>query len=49
MLTHRMLALYVRRALNWLDDKGEARRYAAALIQHKLAKYAPKLFTVHMF
>lgn len=38
----------VRRAIDWLGDKGEARRYAAALILQQLAENAPAVFNVHV-
>ena len=38
----------VRRAIEWLGDKGEARRYAAALILRELAENAPAVFNVHV-
>ena len=38
----------VRRAIEWLGDRGEARRYAAALILRELAENAPAVFNVHV-
>lgn len=38
----------MRRAIDWLGDKGEARRYAAALILRELAENAPAVFNVHV-
>lgn len=38
----------VRRAIEWLGDRGEARRYAAALIARELAENAPAVFNVHV-
>ena len=38
----------MRRAIEWLGDKGEARRYAAALILRELAENAPAVFNVHV-
>ena len=44
----RGLTCQVRRAIDWLGDKGEARRYAAALILRELAESAPAVFNVHV-
>ena len=38
----------MRRSIEWLGDKGEARRYAAALILRELAENAPAVFNVHV-
>ena len=38
----------MRRAIEWLGDRGEARRYAAALILRELAENAPAVFNVHV-
>ncbi len=38
----------VRRSIEWLGDRGEARRYAAALILRELAENAPAVFNVHV-
>ena len=38
----------MRRSIEWLGDKGEARRYAAALILCELAENAPAVFNVHV-
>ncbi len=43
-----MFTPQVRRAIDWLGDKGEARRYAAALILRELAESAPAVFNVHV-
>ena len=40
--------MQVRRAIEWLGDRGEARRYAAALIARELAENAPAVFNVHV-
>ena len=45
---HRACSLQVRRSIEWLGDKGEARRYAAALILRELAENAPAVFNVHV-
>jgi FKBP12-rapamycin complex-associated protein len=38
----------VRRAIEWLTDRGDARKYAAALILRELAENAPAVFNVHV-
>lgn len=43
-----MFFCQVRRAIEWLGDRGEARRYAAALILRELAENAPAVFNVHV-
>ncbi|BDA44527.1 Serine/threonine-protein kinase TOR [Coccomyxa sp. Obi] len=47
-LTADIVEFEVRRAIEWLGDRGEARRYAAALILRELAENAPAVFNVHV-